>query len=109
MKKIKDQHPFDAHDIRCLSEKHQENLGHSEWSTTKPDSPTFNPGMFKVAIKGAPMFPKKGKAQESPWEGVPWLVSSRNLAMTFLCTGSSLAGLFMSEKVSHTDSGEPVV
>jgi hypothetical protein len=62
--------------------------------------------MFKVAIKGVPMFPKNEKSQEFPWEGVPWLVSSRTLVMTFLCTGSSLAGLFMSEKVSHTNSGE---
>jgi hypothetical protein len=34
-------------------------------------SPTFNPGMYKVAIKGTPMFSKKGKAQESPYDEVP--------------------------------------
>jgi hypothetical protein len=33
-------------------------------------SPTFNPRMYKVSIKGTPMFSKKGKAQESPFEGV---------------------------------------
>jgi hypothetical protein len=64
--------------------------------------------MFKVAIKGAPTFPKNEKSQEPLSKG-PWLVSSRNLAMMFLCIGSSLARLFMSKKVSHIDSGEPVV
>jgi hypothetical protein len=73
------------------------------------DNPTFNSGMYKVAIKGTPTFLKKGKAQESPCEGAPWLVSSGTLAMKILCTGSPLVGLFKSVKVSHTDSEEPVV
>jgi hypothetical protein len=72
-------------------------------------SPTFNPGMYKVAIKGTPTFLKKGKAQESPCEGVPWLVSSVTLSMKILCTGSPFAGSFKSVKVSHTDSKEPML
>jgi len=55
------------------------------------------------------LFLNKGKTQESPWKGVPWLICSINLSMMFLCIGSSLAGLLMYEIVSHTDSGEPVV
>ena len=70
---------------------------------------TFNPGMYKVAIKGTPTFLKKGKAQESPCEGAPWLVSPGTLSMKILCTGSPFLGLFKSVKVSHTDSGEPVL
>jgi hypothetical protein len=62
-----------------------------------------------VAIKGVPTFPKNGKTKEYPWERVPWLVYSRNLVISFLCIGSSLAGLFMSLKVSCNDYGEPVV
>ena len=62
-----------------------------------------------MAIKGTPMFSKKGKAHESPYEGDAWLVSLGNLAMNILCIGSSLAGSFKSVKVSHTDSSEPVV
>ena len=72
-------------------------------------SPTFNPGMYKVVIKGTPTFPKKGKAQEYPYEGVPWLVFLGNFSMNILCTGSPLAGSFKSVKVSHTNSGEPVL
>jgi hypothetical protein len=65
--------------------------------------------MYKVAIKGIPMFLKKGKAKESPYGGVPWLVSLGNLAMNILCTGSHFAGSFNSVKVSHIDSEEPVL
>ena len=72
-------------------------------------SPTFNPGMYKVAIKGTPTFPKKEKAQESPLEGVPWLVSLGNLAMKIVCIGYPLVGSFKFVKVSHTESNEPVL
>jgi hypothetical protein len=72
-------------------------------------NPTFNPGMYKVAIKGTPTFPKKGKAQESPCEGVPWLVSLVTLSMNILCTGSPLVGSFKSVKFSHNDSDKPVL
>jgi hypothetical protein len=72
-------------------------------------SPTFNLGIYNVAIKGTPTFPKKGKAQESPCEGVPWLVSLVNLAMNILCKGYSLVGSFKSVKLSHTDSGKSIV
>jgi hypothetical protein len=34
-------------------------------------SPTFNPKMYKVIIKGTSTFTKKGKEQESPCEGIP--------------------------------------
>jgi hypothetical protein len=72
-------------------------------------SPTFNPGMYKVAIKGTPTFSKKGKAQESPCEGAHWLESLRTLAMNILCIRSPFLGSFNSVKVSHTDFGEPVL
>jgi hypothetical protein len=72
-------------------------------------SPTFNSGMYKVAIKGTPMFLKKLKEQESPCEGVPWLVFSGALAMNILCTGSALVGSFKFIKVSHTDSRKLVL
>jgi hypothetical protein len=65
--------------------------------------------MYKVAIKGTTMFPKKGKTQESPCEGVHWLVSLGTLAMNILCKGSPLVVSFKSIKVSHTNFGEPVV
>jgi hypothetical protein len=45
-------------------------------------NPTFNPGMYKVAIKGTPTFPKKGKAQESPYEGVLGIQLRLKLLMT---------------------------
>jgi hypothetical protein len=61
-------------------------------------SPTFNPGMYKVAIKGTPTFLKKVKAKESPYGGVPWLVSSGTLAMNILFIGSHFTGLIQVRK-----------
>jgi hypothetical protein len=57
--------------------------------------------MYKVSIKGTPNFLKKGKTQESPYEGVLWLVLLGTWAMNIVCIGSSLAGLIKSVKVSH--------
>jgi len=65
--------------------------------------------MYKVAIKGKTMFLKKGKAEESPCEGVYWLVSSIDFAMNTLCIVSSLARMVKSIKVSQTNSSEPVL
>lgn len=41
----------------------------------------MNLGGFKVAINGAPTFPKNGKEQGPPYKGVPCLVSSITLAI----------------------------
>jgi hypothetical protein len=72
-------------------------------------NPTFNPGMYKVAIKGTPTFPKKGNVQESPYEAVPWLALLVTFSLKILCTCSSLAGSFKFVKVSCIVSSEPVV
>jgi hypothetical protein len=64
---------------------------------------------FQSGNQGVTNISKKGKAQESSWEGVPWLVSLRNLATTFLYTIFYLMGFSMFERVSHTSSEKLVV
>jgi hypothetical protein len=79
-------------------------LGHSKWTTTKLVAPQVNPRIFKVAIKGAPTFPKKGKTQESPWEGIHWLVSSRNFSITSDLKKKIYKAFYGVEKLQSTHS-----
>jgi hypothetical protein len=57
----------DAHDIRFLTENLSRAFRTFGMVPNQTGSPTFNPGMYKVVVKGTPMFPKKGKTKKSPF------------------------------------------